>query len=157
MKFYEFSDSDWRTQIDEYDIEMIMRAFQIGNVLGVDSFDVKLKVTARETISPSLEQNETPLLRIDSLRLVLPDNENAIYPKLIPWNFGDAHLKSSIFENRLCDQVEAEPVYLPDKYEAIELKFDLVKLDRNTGDELSREKIQKTIIKKMAMHQYNIE
>ncbi|MEE9443533.1 MAG: hypothetical protein V3V99_12790 [candidate division Zixibacteria bacterium] len=125
-----------------------MRAFQIGNVLGVDSFDVKVKVTARETISPSLEREEVSLLRIDSLRLVLPETQDVLVPELKPWNFGGVHLKSSIFENRLCDRIETKLLYIPDRHDTLDLYFDLVLLDRATQDEKSREKIHEKIVKK---------
>lgn len=154
LKFYEFSNSDWKTHTDNYDIEMIFRAFQIGNMMGVDSFDLVVKVTTRETIPPSLDRDEIPLLRIDSLRLVIPGSEEVLIPELKPWNFDEVHLKSSIFENKLCDRIETKPLDIPDGRDTLELYFDLVYFDRSTMEEKKRENIRKTIVRKTAMRKY---
>jgi hypothetical protein len=154
VKFYEFSDSDWKTQTDKYEIELNMQAFIIGNIMGVDSFEVVIKVTAQETISPSLERSKVPLLRIDSLRLILPETGEVLIPELKPWNFDDVHLKSSIFENRLCDRIETKPLNIPDERDTLELYFDLVFFDRSTMEEKKRESVSKQIIRKAAMRKY---
>lgn len=116
VKTYSLIGEKSTPRVDDYDINFLIRAREVGNMEGIDTFRFVLELKSRTKVADGVSLK---LVRIKSMTILLPATNDSLVLT------GDRVAGHSLdvapqrYRNRIYEYLEVEDVYLPDIHKRI--------------------------------------
>ena len=137
VKTYDVVPAGKKLVVDRYEVKFMIRAMEIGNLNGIDTFEFTIELKSADKLSDDNDTAQFGIPRLSAMTIYLPEGADSIVVEAERLDRRPLETPPVFFNQRIYEYFKVREIVLPDTALTIAVAAEFQIYDRVTGSLLS--------------------
>jgi hypothetical protein len=146
VKTYNVVPENKKLTVDQYDVKFMIRAMEIGNLGGIDTFEFTIELKSADKITGNKDTARFGIPRLSAMTVYLPVSADSIVIEADRLDRRPLETPPVFFNQRIYEYFKIRDIVLPDANQKIEVAAEFQIHDRGTGSLVARHHLREEFV-----------